>query len=82
MRTVALKVHTQTQTVPLKVGVRTNRIVNTDYDALEHKPRINGVELVGNKTFEELGEQTITNVELQEIINTQYDLIFGGGNNA
>ena len=55
MRTVALKVHTQTQTVPLKVGVRTNKIVNTDYDVLEHKPRINGVELKDNKTSAELG---------------------------
>lgn len=30
-------------------------IVNTDYDALEHKPSINSVELVGDRTLEELG---------------------------
>ena len=82
MRTVPLKVHTQTQTVPLKVGVRTIKIVNTDYDVLENKPRINGVELVGNKTFEDLGEETISNAELQSIIEAQYNLIFGGGANA
>lgn len=29
--------------------------VNKDYDALKNKPSINGVELVGNKTPEELG---------------------------
>lgn len=55
MRTVPLKVHTQTQTVPLKVGVRTIKIVNTDYDVLEHKPSINGVELDGDKTSAQLG---------------------------
>lgn len=52
--------------------------VATSYEDLEDKPSINGVELAGNKTFEELGEQTITNAELAQIINEQYNMIFGG----
>jgi len=50
----------------------------TSYEDLEDKPSINGVELAGNKTFEELGEQTITNAELAQIVNEQYNMIFGG----
>lgn len=51
----------------------------TVYSDLSDKPQINGVTLVGNKSFEDLGELTITNVELQSIINDQYNLVFGGG---
>ena len=38
---------------------------NGDYEKLDNKPRINGVELSGNKTLEELG---ITRVEDYAII--------------
>lgn len=49
-----------------------------DYEDLTNKPSINGVELKGNKTFEQLGEETLTNSELKDIIDSQFDLIFGG----
>lgn len=49
-----------------------------DYEELVHKPSINGVELVGNKTFEELGREDIANSRIKQIIDTSYDLIFGG----
>lgn len=49
-----------------------------DYEDLFNKPSINGVELKGNKTFEQLGEETLTNSELKDIIDSQFDLIFGG----
>lgn len=52
----------------------------TDYNALQNHPAINGVELQGNKTFEELGREDIANNRIKQIIDTQYDLIFGGGN--
>lgn len=35
----------------------------TNYEKLENKPLINGVELVGNKTLEELGIATKEDVE-------------------
>ena len=73
---IPLSVQQRQQSIPLSVeqggGTR-------DYNRLVNKPQINGVELVGNKSFEDLGEQTITNVELQSIINDQYNLVFGGG---
>lgn len=49
-----------------------------DYEEQKNHPSINGVELLGDKTFEELGEGTITNSEIQAIIDTQYAAIFGG----
>ena len=49
-----------------------------DYNELENKPSINGVELQGDKSFEDLGELTLTNSELKDLIDSQFELIFGG----
>ena len=49
-----------------------------DYNALRNHPSINGEELIGNKTFEQLGRENIRNVRLKNIIDDQYDAIFGG----
>lgn len=40
----------------------------TDYEALTNKPSVNGVTLVGNNTFEQLGLQAITSEEIAEIV--------------
>ena len=53
-----------------------------NYEKFVNKPKINGVELVGDKTFEQLGREKVTNRQIQNIVDTQYDLIFGGGNNG
>lgn len=74
---IPLTVSQRQQTIPL--GVQAGGGGTRNYNALANKPAINGVELVGNKSFEDLGELTITNVELQSIINDQYNLVFGGG---
>lgn len=37
----------------------------TSYTALQDKPKIEGVELIGNKTFEELNLESITNSEIE-----------------
>lgn len=47
-----------------------------DYEQLENRPSINGQELIGNKTFEELGEETISNQELKDIIDKYYMEVF------
>lgn len=39
-----------------------------DYEALSNKPSINGVTLIRNNTFEQLGLQAITNEEIAEIV--------------
>lgn len=55
--------------VPVRVG---------DYEYLKYKPMVNGVELKGDLSFEDLGELTITNSELKDIVDSQYELVFGG----
>lgn len=39
-----------------------------DYDALQNKPSIEGVELIGNKSFEDLNLQVLTNTELENML--------------
>ena len=52
------------------------QIVHTDnYEELYNKPSINEVELIGNKTFEELGDHLLTNIEIKQI----FDRVFKGG---
>lgn len=40
-----------------------------DYEELKNKPKINEVELKGNRSFEELGMTPLTNMEILDIIN-------------
>ena len=42
-----------------------------DYNDLINKPSIEGVELVGDKTLEELGVEALTPQEIDAIINSQ-----------
>ena len=42
-----------------------------DYNDLVNKPSINGVELVGDKTTEELDILPLTNAEIDEFMNSQ-----------
>ena len=51
----------------LNVGSTTVVSVN-DYEELRNKPRIEGVELIGDKTFEELNLQSLTNSELENML--------------
>ena len=39
-----------------------------DYDELQNKPSIEGVELIGDKSFEELNLQPLTNSELENML--------------
>ena len=45
-----------------------DRIIEKDYEKLVNKPKINGVELIQDKSFEDLGFSPITNSEILEII--------------
>lgn len=40
-----------------------------DYEKLKNKPSINEVELIGNKSFEDLGLSPLSNLEIMQIIN-------------
>ncbi len=39
-----------------------------DYDALIDKPQINSVELIGNKTLPEIGVNSISNIDLENLL--------------
>lgn len=43
-------------------------IYKDDYEQLKNKPFINGVELIGNKTTEDLGDVALTNLEIFNLI--------------
>lgn len=43
---------------------------NRDYRRLTNKPQINDVELKGNKTLEDLNVNKLTNLEIENIINS------------
>ena len=44
------------------------RVYENDYEKLHNKPKINGVELVQDKSFEELGDHVLTNFEILELV--------------
>lgn len=44
------------------------RVYENDYENLRNKPKINGVELVQDKSFEELGDHILTNFEILELM--------------
>lgn len=40
----------------------------SDYNSLINQPKINEVKLIGNRPLEELGLNTISNIELEELL--------------
>ena len=44
------------------------RVYENDYEKLHNKPKINGVELIQDKSFEELGDHVLTNFEILELM--------------
>ena len=44
------------------------RVYENDYEKLVNKTKINGVELVQDKSFEELGDHVLTNFEILELM--------------
>lgn len=41
-----------------------------DYNLMSNKPLINGVELIGDKSFQDLGLSSISGSEILDILNT------------
>lgn len=44
--------------------------LETTYEMLDDKPRINSVELKDDKSFEDLGANALTNTEIENLINS------------
>lgn len=50
------------------------KVSTSNYEDLYNKPKINGVTLIGDRSFEDLGEESLTNMEIVTIFNR----VFGG----
>lgn len=44
------------------------QVYENDYEKLKNKPSVNGVELVQDKSFEDLGDHILTNFEILELM--------------
>ena len=47
-----------------------SQTVITDYDKLTNKPQINSVTLEKNKSFNDLGAKSLTNMQIESLINS------------
>lgn len=47
---------------------KAENIIEKNYEKLSNKPKINSIELVGDRSFEELGDHTLTNFEILELM--------------
>lgn len=54
------------------------KVSTSNYNELSNKPSINDVELKGNKSFDDLGDHTLTNLEIKDIFNKIFNK--NGGN--
>lgn len=48
--------------------IRVSDAPASDYNSLVNQPKINKVKLIGNRSLEELGLNSITNTELEELL--------------
>lgn len=55
------------------IDLEMNEVINNggtrNYNNLNNKPMIEGVELVGNKTYEELNLSSLTNTEIEDLLD-------------
>lgn len=49
-------------------GVIINHIETKDYEELENKPKLNSVELIGNRQLSDVGIDKITNTEIIKLL--------------
>ena len=60
----------QTSDGEIDTNIELSTSGTNDYNDLVNKPSINGVELVGDKTTEELDILPLTNAEIDEFMNS------------
>lgn len=61
------------------VGQMSGAPAVSDYERLNKKPQINGVELIGNKTFEELGlDKVFASKQEQQELQKKFDELVDG----
>lgn len=54
----------------IEIELKSNETIQTtnDYEKLRNKPKIEGIELLGDKSLEDLGATFLTNCELEELL--------------
>lgn len=59
---------------PRRINLRESliNVETTDYSKLENKPQIEGTELVGNRSLEDIGLQVISDSSIDEIIDSLF----------
>lgn len=68
---VLVSVEVESNTHEYEIGIQENIELTggtNDYNKLKNKPQINGVELIRNKSFSDLGMNNITNQELEDML--------------
>lgn len=74
-----LDISINTENENVEVEIEGSDTVSTgttkDYEKLHNKPQIEGVELVENRTFEELGLSKISNTQIDELLKKYLDFI-------
>lgn len=68
---VLVSVEVESNTNEYEIGIQENIELTggtNDYEKLKNKPKINGVELIKNKSFSDLGMNNITNQELEDML--------------
>lgn len=49
----------------------TEKLLANDYNTLKNQPKIEGITLINDKTFEDLGAISLSNLEIERLINLQ-----------
>ena len=62
------------ESAPRRISLRESliNVETTDYSKLENKPQIEGTELVGNRSLEDIGLQVISDSSIDEIIDSLF----------
>lgn len=67
-----MEIEKQEKVIVMKMDPNSGGGMGTkDYDTLYNKPRISGVELAGDKSFDELGMEKMTNTDIFNLIGGQ-----------
>jgi hypothetical protein len=72
MKTDKFTIDLKNGEAPLKIkleNVRGGGEGTKDYEKLINKPRIEGEELIGDKSFEDLHMHVLTNLEIETLLN-------------
>lgn len=65
--TIGMKIQSD-QDIRFSFG-ETHEVSVRDYEQLDNKPQIEGVTLIGDKSFEELNLQKVTNAEIEVLFS-------------